>query len=209
MFTLFKKKSKVAPWVIALLKNVFSTSPEYKKLEKQVQQGLLTDIWENLVKPYGYAQFKYDLKVMPKYRDEKEPPYRIKGFKAFDKRSGKYIDFDILIAKGTITSLTPFSFEFDIDPDDLKIENLEKIAEPNKAFDKIMHMFKPEELDLINSSDVYEMEEEQGIYHIKVVDGGHSIGIDEKKNVYLIIEDPYHKRLLKSSLIEILRKGYQ
>lgn len=206
MFGLFKKKSTVAPWVIKMLKNVFDTSPEYKDLGRQVRKGMLTGVLESAVRPYGLAWFDIDAKVGLNFRDEKALTYNITDFEAFDKRTARYIKFSVKVNKGCIFSLTPFSFDYEIDPDDIRTDNMKKVMEPTEGLDAIKHLLTPEELEFINPSDVHEMEEEKGIYFLKMLNLGHCIAIDNKKNVYKINEDPYKKRKLQTTLIEILSK---
>lgn len=80
------------------------------------------------------------------------------------------------------------------------------IPPSNIEFDAIRHLFNEEELSLIDPIDVYEVELEGKIYyHVRELEDGDFIGIDDEKNVYKLTHDPYEITLLNKSLVEVLK----
>lgn len=76
----------------------------------------------------------------------------------------------------------------------------------NIEFDAIKHLLNEEELLLIDPVDVYEVELDGKIYyHVRELEDGDFIGIDDKKNIYKLTHDPYEIMLLNKPLVEVLK----
>ena len=103
MYDLFKR-SEIQDWEIKLLKKVISQLPfEFKKLEDQIDAGLLKGVITDKKDCPDYIAFSYNQKIFSQFRTEKEKDYKITGIRVFDKKSKSQLLYTFYVSFGVIT----------------------------------------------------------------------------------------------------------
>lgn len=204
MFNFFKR-TKILPWEIELLKNIIKKLPkEYDYLFRQIDQNLFNGVLIGLSEIPGYVGFSFNPQVHDNFYDKNGRNYKLTGIKVFNKKSNSFLDVNIYIVFGMINGYS-IEGKFDIDVNNIEINNFRKEMIDNSDFEKIANIFNDAELKVINPSEIYEVEL-NGIsyYHIKDLEDGNFIGIDEKKNIYKIIHDPFKIIPVSENLLQLL-----
>ena len=206
MFNLFRR-SKIAEWEKQLLINVFSLlSEQYSIYKEQVEKGLLNKVFFSSHPTKNYVGFSYN-SIVSKYEKTKLKGFILDGISVFDKKINSYTPFRLHIYTGLIIGYsTPEVDKFVPDISQIKIENIKEIEFSNHDFVDISKILSNDEIRILNSDDVYIIElEGKKIYHLKDLEDGDFIGMDENKNIYEITHDPYEMKLLNTSLDKILK----
>lgn len=103
------------------------------------------------------------------------------------------------LSSPTVKTLIP-------DLNSIKVENLNVEYLGEDEFLEIKHLFNADELQLINPSEVYEVELDGKLYyHLKDIGDGDFIGIDKEKRIFRITHDPYKVLQLDSDLNNVLK----
>jgi hypothetical protein len=207
MFGLFKR-TKVKQWEIELLKYVGKELPsEYSFVAKQVEKGLIKGVLVGLSDIPNYVGFTYHSDVYNQFQDDKAANYIIRNIWVFDNSKGEYTPCEIYVSSGVVNGYsTPKSKNFSPNVDKINIENYQRAYVNNADFEKIRGLIDEEELALIRPDEVYQVDLKGHTYfHIKDIDDGDFIGIDDQKNVYKITHDPYEIVLLTTDLSDSLK----
>ncbi|MEM6360290.1 MAG: hypothetical protein AAF731_09375 [Bacteroidota bacterium] len=203
----FFNRTKIKQWEIDLLEKVFeSLNQNYSSFKSQVKEGLLTGVRLYPEDKSNYVGFKYNPGIAEKYLDDTARDYAIKGVQVFDKKQSKYIDFIIHVTHGLICGYsTPESDTPKFDIGKLKVPEVKNVYEENPDFEQIKNLLSGSEHNLLNPSEVYKVELEGKIYyHLKDLEDGDFIGIDDKKRVYQFTHDPYEIKFLSVDLESVL-----
>jgi hypothetical protein len=205
MFKFFKKKDNISfNSQKELIFKIFSLLPEeFVNIKKQLNEGLLTGFKKE--KPY-YIKFYLQTEILNKYEDKNANCYEIKGIKIFDKNLQDYTAINLDIAYGIFLGYsTPDVKELYPDINKIDIGNYWVKSFENNEFERIKSLLDKDELKLINPNDVYELKLEGHIYyHLKDIEDGDFIGIDEMKKLYKITHDPYKITEINKKLSDII-----
>jgi len=208
MINLFKKKNNQPNILIELIANIINMLPlQFEYLRNQISGGIIKGIKSEKGPFQNYSKISLDVKALNKFEKPDGKYFAIKGIKVFDIKHQKtteihlYIGYGLLIGFSTpeIKELAP-----DISTVDISGYYLEFFV--NDDFEAIKAILTNEEVEVLNSNNVYEVELEGKVYyHIKDLEDGDFIGIDKEKNLYKITHDPYEIVSLKESILQIFR----
>lgn len=207
MFGLFKnKRREIETWEINVLQNIAEQLPEeYKYLRSQLQDGILRKARTDSDVISNYVDFSYNPEVVNKYDNMKMQDFRLTGIEVYDEISSGYIYMDIYVASGLIAGYSTSKSKPRLDPSRIKMVHYKKVYLENADFDSIKHLLNTEELKLINPSAVYEVVlKGKTYYHLKDLEDGDFIGIDENKQLYRIMHDPYEITLIDRDLTSVM-----
>jgi hypothetical protein len=206
MFNFFKR-SKVEQWEKTLLQNILSElPPEFIRLRSQVEEGVLRAVSFNTKVIPNYTGFRYNPEIAARYRDERKASYTIKKLKVYDNLSQTYINFEIVVVSEIVAGYaTPDhkKVKLSIDKFDTSDYFIKKFGQQD--FDEISSLLSKETLAIIQPGDVYQVELDNKIYyHIKDLDDGDFIAIDNKGNVFELSHDPYEIKRVYTPLADYL-----
>lgn len=208
MFNFFKRKEKphLNGWESELFQNIFkSLGNEYSIFEKQVSEGIIEAVRVDKKMP-DYINFRLNTQILNKFEKKNEKMFTVNGIKIFDKISREYKILNLDLGFGLILGYSVKDiFNFNPDIHIINVDSIYKVFYNNDDFDKIQSLFTNEEKDKINVSEVYEVELDGKIYyHLKDLEDGDFIGIDNNKNIFKITHDPFDIIKLNESLENIL-----
>jgi len=178
---------------------------EFDYLSRQFNEGLILVAYiPNAQKcKNGFRQFAQEITVLNKYDNKKIKDFIIDNIFISDFDDKKY-KVSIIVASGTFIG---YSVEVDriavldattICAESFKIKYIGNVLE---------ELFTVEELEYLNSSDIYEVELENEIYyHLFDLEDGDFIGMDKRKRVFEITHDPYEIVLIDNNLLSFLKK---
>ncbi|TPG41947.1 hypothetical protein [Flavobacterium pectinovorum] len=211
MFKFFKKQKKIhlVGWEKDLFSNLFKLlGDEYNYFREQVSEGIIESIRLEKKIP-NYINFRLNIILLNKFEKKKEPFFTINGIKIFDKTSGAYRLLSLDLGYGLILGYsTSDILNFNPDPDIQKIviDSIYITYPDNEDFNKIKSLLSNEEINLLNASDIYEVElEGKMYYHLKDLEDGDFIGMDMNKNIYKITHDPFQIIVEENQLINLLK----
>lgn len=195
MFSFFKRKKNthLNGWEKELFQNIFKLlGNDYNIFEKQVSKGIIEAVRIDKKLP-DYINFKLNIQLLNEFEKKNERMFTINGIKIYDKTTCEYKTLNLDLGFGLILGYSIKDiFNFNPDTQKIKVDAIYKTYLSNDDFDKIQSLFTKEEQDLINISDVYELELEGNVYyHLKDLEDGDFIGMDIHKNIYKITHDPF------------------
>jgi hypothetical protein len=204
-----KKRNRVEDWEKDLLLHTFGQLPsEYVVYKKQIEEGLIASVILSDNPRPNYVNFTFDPKVSKKYEKDDGRFFRLENIKVYDDVSEAWNDLEVYITHGLVCGYaltkavkTKPTFT-EVVADDFKQKYLDDFEL------QLMRTFLSNvEIELINPSDFYEIDlEGRTYYHIRDLEDGDFIGIDEDKNVYQITHDPFEIRRLEGDISKNLPK---
>lgn len=208
MFNFFKRKEKshLNGWESELFQNIFkSLGNEYSTFEKQVSEGIIETVRIDKKMP-DYINFRLNIQILNKFEKKNEKMFTLNGIKILDKISREYKILNLDLGFGLILGYSVKDIHnFNPDIHKINVDSIYKVFYNNDDFDKIKSLFTNEEKDKINVSEVYEVELGGKIYyHLKDLEDGDFIGIDNNKNIFKITHDPFDIVKLNEDLENIL-----
>jgi hypothetical protein len=97
------KTTRIRNWEMLLLKNALKQLPaEFKKLEEQVDAGLLKDVLTGPGGPDYFTAFTYNRRVLARFKNQAGGDYKITGIKVFDKNSSSQLLYTFYVSSGII-----------------------------------------------------------------------------------------------------------
>jgi hypothetical protein len=207
MFGLFKR-NKIEKWEIDLLRNVIIQLPkEYSILINQLDDGLLRGVLVDVSDIQGYVAFTFHSNILKKYDKEYEQDFKISNIKVYDNKLSSFIPYEIYVSSGTISGYSlGGGKKNNIDVGKIDVLNFKKEFIGEHLEGRILSIISEEEKNLLNISDVYSVFlEGKEYFHIKDLEDGDFIGMDEKKVIYKITHDPLRVLVINKTLLEILR----
>lgn len=207
MFGIFKR-TKIKNEEIQLLGNVIKKLPvPYSSLINQIEDGLLRGVLIDASDIPGYVAFTYNSSILKKYDNLRESSFKLCNIEVYDRKNSIYVPYEIYVSTGTISGYSlGGGKKHDIDHNKIDITNFKIAYFNNPDYNKIKFLFSVEELNLINSSDIYEVElEGKTYYHLQDMEDGDFIGMDINKNMYKITHDPFQIILQENQLVDLLR----
>lgn len=215
LFDLFKR-TKVAPWEIEFLKIVFSKkiSDENQKIYSQISRGLLKIVLIGAGDVPNYVGFGYNSSIYDEFYNPKGEYYKLSGIYVKDIYTNQFLSVSIYVAYGVIIGYSIDKedrikrYKFDINS--ICVDSLHKVMIENDDYRRIILLLSENERKIINEHDIYTTElNDKNYYHIKDLDDGDFIAIDDNNHMYHITHDPFEIVLIeREKLIDILREKY-
>lgn len=208
MFGLFKR-TKIEIWEIDLLRNVIIKLPyEYSSLINQINDGLFRGVLEGVSDIPGYVAFTFHSNILKKYDKENERDFKLTNIKVYDNKSLGFVHYEVYVSSGTISGYSlGGSKKNNIDVSKVDVSGFKKEFIGESDYNRIMHVFNDEEKKLINPSEVYSIYvADEEYFHLKDLEDGDFIGMDENKVFYKISHDPMEVVVINKKLSEILKE---
>ena len=205
MLGLFKR-TKIESWEIELLRTVIKQLPsQCINLINQIDDKLLKSVLLNKSDIAGYVAFTYNWDILKKYDKPNEYDYKFTNINIFDIKSFNYVQYEIYVSSGTISGYSLGKInKNNIDFSKIDISNLKKVLLGNIDYNRILPKLNDEEIKIMNPSAIYLVfVNNKEYFHIKDLEDGNFIGIDENKVVYLITHDPIEIKMLNKNIVEI------
>ncbi len=206
MFGLFKRK-KIENWETDLLRNVLMKLPkEYSSLMSQINDGLFRGVLVDVSDIPGYVAFTFHSNILKKYDREEERDFKISNIKVYDNKSLDFVSYEIYVSGGTISGYSlGGSKKNNIDVCKIDTSDFKKEFIGESIFNRIQDVLDEEEKKLLNPSKVYSVFiGGKEYFHVKDLEDGDFIGIDEKKIVYKITHDPMEVVVINKKLSDVL-----
>lgn len=203
----FFKRTKIADFEVDLLRNVIKKLPtQYSYLIKQINDGLFKGVLMDVSDIPGYVAFTYHPNIEKKYGKKKEPDFKFSNIKVFDSKLLSFAFYELYISSGTISGYSLVGGNVkNLDLNKIDVLGLRKEFIGEADYNRIMHIFNQEEVKLINPSEVYSVFiGDREYFHLKDLEDGDFIGVDENKVVYKITQDPLQEVIVNVKLLEIL-----
>jgi len=208
MFGLFKR-NKIEKWETELLRKVIVRLPEkYLSLIDQINKGLLRGVLLGASDISDYVAFTFHSEILKKYDKVNEPDYKLTNIRIYDDRSSSFLPYEIYVSSGTISG-------YSLGGGKKRHVNLNKVVVSDfkiefigeSDYNRIVNILDKEEKKLLSPSEVYSVFVD-GIeyFHIKDLEDGNFIGMDNKKVIYRITHDPMEVNRVDKGLLEILNK---
>lgn len=209
MFSLFKKNIRVCT---EPERETFSTilkqmGPDYHAYLEQLDS--IKKIRLNVSSPFIFYEFQYPIDFFERYENRKITNFRLEDIKIFDTISNDYIAITLYFADqmflsySTDISLKKILFN----PSKIDLSQC-KIKEWGDEVSKtILSFLNKEERAFINSSSIYITRlEGKDYYHLKELEDGDFIGIDDTGQLYEITHAPFEiTQLKRDQLLSRLR----
>jgi len=209
MFGLFKR-TKIENWEIGLLKNVIIKLPfEYSSLINQVDDGLFRRVLVDTSDIPGYVAFTFHSNILKKYDRENERDFKLTNIKVYDNKSLSFVPYEVYVSSGTISGYSLVGCKgHNVDVRKVDVSGFKKEFIDESDYNRIMHVLNEEEKKLLNPSEVYSiLIADKEYFHLKDLEDGDFIGVDENRVIYKITHDPLEEVVINKKLSEVL-KGY-
>jgi len=208
MFGLFKR-TKIENWETDLLRNVIIKLPsEYSSLINQIKDGLFRGVLVGVSDIPGYVAFTFHSDVLKKYDSENERDFKLTNIKVYDNKSFGFVPYEIYVSSGTISGYSlGRNKKNNIDISKVDVSGFKKEFIGESDYNRIMHVINEEEKKLLNPSEVYSIFIlGKEFFHIKDLEDGNFIGMDECKVIYQIAHDPMEAVVINKKLSEVLKE---
>ncbi|MFD2521803.1 hypothetical protein ACFSR2_12975 [Emticicia soli] len=207
MLSLFKRTKK-ENWEIQLLRNVVINLPdEYSYLLSQINDNLLKGVIVEASDIPGYVAFTFCASVLKKHEKASVKDFKLTNIKVFDTKTLTFLPYEIYISHGTISGYSiggNKKKKIDVNKIDTYAFKRELISE--SVYDLIANLLTPQEKELLNPSQIYSVFiDDKEYFHIKDLEDGDFIGIDERRNVYKITHNLTKILALNKEIIDILK----
>lgn len=209
MFGLFKR-TKIESWEIQLLRDVIMKLPsEYSSLINQINDGLFRGVLLDVSDIPGYVAFTFYSEVLKKYDRKNDRDFKLTNIKVFDNKSSFFLPYEIYVSSGTISGYSLGGGKNrSIDVSKIDILGLKKEFIGESDYNRLVKVFDEKEKKLLNPSEVYSVfVDNKEYFHIKDLEDGDFVGMDEKKVVYIITHDPMKVLALDKKITEVLNNN--
>jgi hypothetical protein len=208
MFGLFKR-TKIENWETDLLRNVIIKLPsEYSSLINQIKDGLFRGVLVDVSDIPGYVAFTFHSDVLKKYDRENERDFKLTNIKVFDNKSLDFVPYELYVSSGTISGYSlGGNKKNNIDVSKVDVSGFKKEFIGKSDYNRIMHVLNKEEMKLLNPSEIYSVfVADKEYFHIKDLEDGDFVGMDESKVIYQIAHDPMEAVVINKKLLEVLKE---
>lgn len=128
-----------------------------------------------------------------------------------DLYSGELLEVSIYIAYGIINgySVDNSSSKYKFDASEVDVSFVKKFIIGDRINLKILSFLTDEEKKFVNVNDIYATTiNGKDYYHLKELEDGDFIGIDEFGGIYKVVHDPFEISLVRrGELLEIVKGG--
>lgn len=213
MFNFFnRKKNQITQNINEFVKiaKALANTLGNDELLKALDEGLVLgfdEIFET--KKYNYYDLNLNMKIYNLHQDKSEDQFSIKGVTVKDKITTKIISLEFIFVDSLIKGVAiPKSFrDFDLDASTLNLRYFKKIYKSNKPLEFLKNILKKEEIEILKTKNVYEVEiEDEVFYHLKSLDDGDFLGIDQNGAIFKFTHDPFEIKKQNLSIIEIFNQ---
>ncbi|MDQ1803049.1 hypothetical protein RAH57_03565 [Chryseobacterium sp. CKR4-1] len=209
MFGIFKN-NKVEKFEVDLLVNIFKRlPPEFHAFEDQIKDGLLNRRFPQKDDSKNYIGFSYNGQLSKKYETKTGRYFKLTNIQVYEIKSAQFILIEIFMHSGLVIGYaTPTTAKPKLDVDRINISEYktEFLDEKNEDFKKLAKLLNEDEVKLLDPSEVYSVEFDSKLYyHVKELENGDFLGIDEDGNIYRITHDPYEIKLLHDPISKVLK----
>lgn len=208
MFGLFKR-TKIEDWEIQLLRSAILKLPiTYSDMINQINDGLFRGVFVDASDIPGYVAFTFQSAVLKKYEREHARDFKLSNIKVYDNKSSNFLPYEIYISNGTINGYSlGGGKKHDIDVNKVDTSAFKKEFIGESDYNRIANLLNEEEERLLNPSEVYSVFlNRKEYFHIKDLEDGDFIGIDDKKIVYKITHDPMEVVVLAKRITDVLNE---
>jgi hypothetical protein len=194
MFSLFKR-TKIETWEIDFLKGVFLKLSNQigNGFYDQVSSGLLRSVMIGIGDIPNYVGFTYNSNIYNKYYIANSRNYKLSNIRVKNVYSGEMLTVSIYIAYGVVNgySLDNKNSKYKFDSSEIDTTNVKKVLIGGEHINsKILSYLTDREKELINVDDIYITSiNNKDYYHLKELEDGNFIGIDEENNLYEVKHD--------------------
>ena len=201
------KRSKIERWEVEMLLNILSLLPDrYAVYHEQIVDGLLKGVVLSDTPKPNFVNFSFDPQISKKYEQTNGRYLCLSDIRISDNKMVQWNDIEIYISHGLVSGYwlrlpdrSTGSYSI-VDVSDFKQTYLD-----GDGLDKMYEFLDDSEIERINPSDFYEVTlGGRTYYHIRDLEDGDFIGIDNEKNVYKISHDPYEIRRLSGDILSNL-----
>jgi hypothetical protein len=202
----WRKKSKSVEYHKGLLNKVFyHLGEDYEIYQNQINDGIVSKVKRENSKQ-DYFKIIQDIPTLNKYEDKLGRYFSLNRIKIYTENPLDFADVEVRIGFGVILGYKVSSLEFD-ELDSIKIDSssfyIQYFDEEEK--NEISRLLKSEDLELINPSEVYELEIKNRKYlHLKELDDGDFVAVDLTGGLYKISHNPFIIEKIDVSLTEYL-----
>lgn len=189
-----------------LLKILSQLPMEYQFLTEQIEDGLIRGFAISEKAPGNKHKVLFNVAVLNRYEKKEKGYFRITGPEVLNLNTNKYAKVDLYYYANILQSYaTPMTKEFRPDIQNVRVKKFHLQSLDGEDFARIKSLLEKEAMSKINPNDVYEVILEGKTYfHLKDLQDGDFIGIDQKGTLYKITHDPYNLEELSGSPIAIL-----
>lgn len=212
MFSNFFNRTKIEEWeikfLLLLLDNLGNKFNNFKEhLSMQYIKGVQFD--KSTIP--NFVSIKYTSEFYKKYEDKKGKYLRVVNILTEDVNSKRqlivsaYFCYGILLGYALNEKLKKYIL--DLNKLDISQSKIEYLGE-SSALEKLKDLLSEIEYNSINSNDIYELKlGNKIIFHLKDLEDGDFIGIDQQNNIYKVTHDPYELNpILRDNLLSILQQ---
>lgn len=199
MFGLFKRTA-LKEWELTLLKSVLIKLPvEYEIYLKQISEEIFKGVLIGYSDIPDYVAFSLNPEVYEKFYKPNGRNFKLQDIQFRDLNTNQIFNYSIFFSYGiingySIDKVPKSGFELEVDLTYLKTVNLD-----NVDYNKLAKILNSLEIKNINPADVYITNINGTEYfHLKELEDGDFIGMDENKNFYEITHDPFEIKQLKN-----------
>jgi hypothetical protein len=210
MFGLFNgNKKKSLETDVVLMKTIFSSlGKEYSYIINQLNDNIISGVKRQNSPIPNYRKFSLNVDILNKYEDKNGKYFSVKGVKVYDNNVKQYVELQINIGFGILQGYATLNVkEFNPEVSNVNIKNY-SVEVFGEGTPSIKDLFTKEELVFLNVNDVYEVELKGKVYfHIKDLDDGDFIAVDENKDIFKITHDPFEITRIEGKFIDILKSS--
>ncbi|WP_156305447.1 hypothetical protein [Sphingobacterium endophyticum] len=182
---------------------------EFVYLQKQIKERIIRGSIPDPTFIPQFVRFLYHHDVFKKYNDENLRHYKITGIKVSDLITGSIFCYSIYVIGGVLNGYTlegTKNKKIILGEIDILQFKIDYLYEDN--LDPIKELVDESILNLITPSEVYLIELEcVNYFHLRDLEDGDFLGIDDKGNFYVFKHDPLGINLIEKEIaIKLLSK---
>lgn len=207
MFGIFKR-TKIARWETDLLLHVIKKLPsDYSSLIDQINDGLFRGVIVNASDIPGYVAFTYNHSILIKHEREKERDYKLTNIQVYNRITHAYEIYTIYISNGVISGYSIGGLgKYDFDLNKIVTSALKKEFVVESDYNRIIHLLNDEEKGILNPSEVYSIIiDNKEYFHLKDLDDGDFIGMDERKVIFKVTHDPLEIVAINQKFADVIK----
>jgi len=209
MLNFFKRKKEDLLSQKQMLLGILALLPDhFKFLIEQINDGLILSFRRSDSVIPNYHKVVFNITILNKYEIKKKGYFRLIGPEVFDLNTNKYVKVDVFFYSNILQGYaTPTIREFRPDSQKIKVSNFYLQSLDSDDFEKAKALIDKITLAKLNPNDIYALAlDGKTYYHLKDLEDGDFIGIDEGKKIYKITHDPYGIVELNGPLTAILER---
>lgn len=194
MFNLFKR-TKLESWERAFLISALSQLPApYNMLAQQVSAGLIRCVHLNRGYLPNYVTFAFNPDVYDQFANRKGLNIVIRNVVVNNQKDGRSLSVSIHTAYNVLIGYCIDNHEgkYIFDCATIDTRNVRYEDEADETAETIYNKLSQAEQQGVSKHDIYEVVlEGKTYYHLRPLEDGDFIGMDDAGNIYTVTHDPY------------------